>query len=103
MKGISNGDEKISSDMRMARDLITTRWQNSGATDSLRGERVSGSAVVVASRNRRQEARLLPCLRQLLERIGNLQQRGFAPCTSEEGQPDRQPPQLSTAHGAIAL
>src|SRR5260221_12333953 len=98
MKGISNGDEKISSDMRMARDLITTRWQNSGATDSLRGERVSGSAVVVSSRNRRQEARLLPCLRQLLARIGNLEQRWFAPCTFDTRDTDRQSPKKSTWH-----
>src|SRR5258708_20088052 len=98
MKGISNGDEKISSDMRMARDLITTRWQNSGATDSLRGERVSGSAVVVSSRNRRQEARLLPCLRQLLEPIGNLDQRWFAPFPSQAPNPDPPSPQPSTLH-----
>src|SRR4029077_5743054 len=53
--------------------------------------------------NRRQEARLLPYLRQLLERIGDLEQCRLAPGAPEEGDPDRQPPEVSTCHVDIGI
>src|ERR1700675_1646739 len=60
-------------------------------------------AVAVPSGNRRQKARLLPSLRQLLERIGNLEQCRLAPGASEEGDPNRQPPEISTCHVDIGI
>src|ERR1700681_2057207 len=53
--------------------------------------------------NRRQEARLLPCLRQLLERLRDLEQRRLAPCAPEEGDPNRQSPQVSRRHIDIGI
>src|ERR1700720_2398890 len=45
--------------------------------------------------NRHRKSRLLASLSQLLERIGNLQQRGFTPGAPEERDANRQPPKIS--------
>src|SRR5208337_222225 len=53
-----------------------------------RVQRKTGQAPSLHN-NRRQKARFLPRLRQLLEPVSDLKQRGLAPGASEEGDADR--------------
>src|SRR5260370_36366883 len=53
--------------------------------------------------NSRQKARLLPSLRQLLKRVGDLEQGRLAPRASKKADSDRQSPELSGCHVDIGI